>query len=105
MPTGDSYTSDLNLAELDQLERKWGHRPETSGGHQAADTTMAQLRPLLDLVDRLGATLERALTTTQRIEEFLHRRHFSPGRLQKMTDAVDDYRRAKGEDVEPRPTR
>lgn len=96
MPTNDS-SDRLDLAVLDRQERedftRWG----------TVIVSASQLRLTLDLVDRMGEVLERALTTTERIERAIHRRHFNPGTLQKMADAVDDYRRAKGEHVESRP--
>ncbi len=105
MPTNDS----LDLIELDRLERKMlttqvGFAPGVLHLTLLEATNLEhQLRPLLDLVDRLGEALDRALTTTENIERTIHQRHFNPGTLQKMADAVDDYRRAKGENVEPRP--
>ncbi len=59
MPTRDlSKAANLDLAELARLEQGWSQRPETSGGHHEAANAMAQLYPLLGLVDSMGKALQ-----------------------------------------------
>ena len=86
MPTSDS----LDLAELDRLERESKAGPTT--GYRARSLLSAavyhQLRPLLDLVDRLGVALIGLEPTLDVVRE--------PWAGQARV-ALDDYRWAKGE--------
>ncbi|KKM04712.1 hypothetical protein LCGC14_1761450 [marine sediment metagenome] len=44
--------------------------------------------PLHAAAPELLAMLKRALATTQEVERVLGQRHFNPGTLQKMADAI-----------------
>ena len=90
--------SDLNLAELDRLERKGQGLAVFGLPERDIELLFGQLRPLLDLVDRLGKGLDWALTYTnaRKVGESvatdnpLHARA-----LDAAITARDDWRRAR----------